>query len=378
MPILPSNISRIKRFPGRIGLNPNSATQGVPAAKAANYLRLNSHNRTVFSCNCHPPDLWGLANSSDMRYYIPTRCQSRPTGNTHRLYGEILEWGNSRAADQVVTWYPKYAPGVPGAATELFRRYWASPATLTYGSQIEDVEGALIRLHGTGFAADDNDTKEFEVGLLKVENILPAALHIATCAPNGAPPNANFRPLSDGCTAGAPLRGYNSANKYLGIGDLLHRSCSANYNDDRVTSALASPVFAWGHHHGIFVGADGVFVDTRNIFGDSGTLRMRVHSPFKDASINLRPVIVYSAGHETSMAITNTTGGSGSSTITLPAQANPTLQDFATATGTLTANVGEASEVTVEVTIDSSDGDTHWFILHTIQLWPANEAYPAS
>jgi hypothetical protein len=376
MPNLPSNISRIKRFPGRIGLNPNSATQGVPAVKAANYLRLNSHNRTVFSCNCHPPDLWGLANSSDMRFYIPTRCQSRPTGNTHRLYGEILEWGNDREADQVVTWYPKYAPGVPGAATELFRRYWASTATATYGSQIEDIEGALIRLHGTGFVADDNDTKEFEVGLLKVENILPAALHVATCAPSGAPPNANFRPLSNGCTAGAALRGYDAANKYLGIGDLLHRTCSANYNDDRVTSALASPVFTWGHHHGIFVGADGVLTETRNIFGDNATLKIRVHSPFKDSSIELRPVIVYSSGVETTFAVSNISGGSGSSTRTLPAAANPTLDAFESATGTLTADVGDDCYVKFRATIPITESTDNWIIIHTIQLWPVNEEYP--
>lgn len=376
MPSLPSNISRIKRFPGRIGLNPNSATQGVPAAKAANYLRLNSHNRTVFSCNCHPPDLWGLANSSDMRYYIPTRCQSRPSGNTHRLYGEILEWGNSRAADQAVTWYPKYAPGVPGAATELFRRYWASPTTLTYGSKIEDVEGALIKLHSADFKADDNDTKEFEVGLLKVENILPAALHIATCAPNGAPPNANFRPLSDGCTAGAPLRGYDYDNKYLGIGDLLHRTCSENYNNDRVTSALASPVFAWGHHHGIFVGADGVLTGTRNLFGDGATLQVRVHSPFKDSSIQLRPVIVYSSGAETTMDVVNVSGGEGDSSRVLPAQANPTLDAFESASGTLTATVGAACNMTVSITIPVEESTANWFILHTLQLWPVNEEYP--
>jgi len=374
MPKLPGKVTRVKRFPGRIGQSPSSSFQGRPAVMAANNMRLWSHNRTIFSSNCNPPDLWGLETSSVMTYYIPTRCQSRPSGNTHRLYGEILQWGDNRSAQGTISWYPSYVPGTPGASVTLYDKYHTA-LDQTYGSRIDDVDGNLINLNSLNFYAFDNDSNEFELGMLKIENILPAAMHIATSAPEGAIGDANWRPLAEGCSAGSALRGYSPSHKYRGIGELLHRTCTADYNTDYVTSALAAPVFSWGHHHGVWVGADAVLTETRNLFGDGATLRFRAHSPFQDATIELRPVIVYSSGVETGCTITSTAGGSGSSSVTLSVSANPALEDFSGATGTLAATVGASSEVTVEVTIPVTSDTANWIIIHSIALWPVNEAY---
>jgi hypothetical protein len=112
--------------------------------------------------------------------------------------------------------------------------------------------------------------------------------------------------------------------------------------------------------------------DTRNIFGTNAPLRLRARSPYQDSTVVVRPTIVYSTGTEGTynMTISYLTNSTGSISQDLTIAANPTLEDFSTATGTLELDVGADSEITVEVTFGGDlDGDS-WICIHSVVLWP--------
>jgi hypothetical protein len=120
------------------------------------------------------------------------------------------------------------------------------------------------------------------------------------------------------------------------------------------------------------MGSSASGADTRNIFGVNANLRLRARSPFQNATVTVRPTIVYSTGTEGdySITITNYEEGSGSSSVDLAKASNPTLEDFSSATGTLKLNRDAESSVLVEVTFDGDlDGDS-WIIIHSVVLWP--------
>jgi hypothetical protein len=136
-----------------------------------------------------------------------------------------------------------------------------------------------------------------------------------------------------------------------------------------------SPVFSWGVPGGVWVGSEADGEDSVNMFGSGRTIRIRARTPFADATVRLRPTIVYTTGTEGNyaIAISSGTNATGSAIATLPdSVSDPTMYTFDDdyTSNDLAATKDVDSEVTVNVIFDGDlDGDS-WICIHSIALWP--------
>lgn len=367
---------RIMKNPGRIGYTPSADKTGMPAVNAQNSLNLISNARQIFASNCYPQSLFGRADASDTDYYIVTRFPRHTVGTSQRLYAGAVLAEHNHASEGSVTWYPSYAPGSLGTGHVLATEPVQADFGTLYDGRRINVKNRTVTLVNDNFTATQvTSSADFELGLLRFDHMFPIALGVFAHGPRSdSPSTTNIRPKPTDCAAGAMIRGHDSSLYREGLGDLIYKTCTVDQGNDFLTSAIAAPVFSYGVPGGIWSGAFSGGADTRNIFGVDAPVRLRVRSPFQDATVKLRPTVVYSTGSAGtySISVTNYLNSTGAATAVLTTNtANPTLTTFSGVNDSndLEATKNVESSVLVEVTLDNADGD-NWVIIHSIALWP--------
>jgi hypothetical protein len=204
--------------------------------------------------------------------------------------------------------------------------------------------------------------------MLVTDAILPAAVAIFRGAKKGSPSAADWRVEPADCAYGKPLRESDFLAEMPGLGKLLRLATTSSFSSDVLVNAVASPLFAWGHHHGIWIGQGET---DHNIFGASGAVVKVCPRPiFKDATQPLTVAVVYSCGNPATMTITGSGSASGTATIALTTAANPTVKEATYATNDLVCSTSTPGDLEFTVTTPDNSSANDWCIIHSISVYP--------
>lgn len=362
------SLHRLSMNAGKIGRIPSSAQTGIPAVNADGTMRLWSGQRMIYQMPFHPPTPIGLSNCDDFKYYPIFRFPDMASTDTVRLVGRLVYWSSRYNTETVpsIKWYPYYTPGSPSTALELYSGYAELKNDNDYGDSLFPWS-QTIALEGDNFIVG-TDGGAFFTRMLTTDSILPAALAIFRSAPQSAP-SADWVVEPSDCAYGKPLRAYDSGTGLPGIGLLAKRVTTASVFDDYITTAVSTPLFAWGHHHGIWVGQGET---DHNIFGGSSTIKITAKPIYKDVNQLLDVAIVCSAGVECTMTITGTGNADGYCSVTIPANANPGIAYSGVSVDALRCSTTSPGDLTFEVTTPNNSSANDWCIIHSISVYPAN------
>jgi len=362
---LDPRLKRVSLDPGRIGRVPLSSTTGHPATNAAGTMRLWSGHRMVYQMPCHPPSLMGLSNAQEFKYYPIFRFPDMGQSANVRLCAQIVNWTYRVDNEHVpaVRWYPSYVPGTPGGAVTLYSSATGEVSSVDYGDDIYPWTSTLSLQDDTFVIATDGG--QFRTALLETDSMLPAALAVFRSAP-GSAVAADWRTEPADNAYGKVLR--STDDTLPGIGMLMETVTDDDVQSDSLVAAVSSPVFAWGHHHGIWVGQGET---DRNIFGASGAAVKICPRPiYQDTTQPLTVVVVYSSGNPCTMTITGSGSASGSATIALSTAANPTCTEATWATNDLVCSTSTPGDLEFTVTTPNNGSTYDWCIIHSISVYP--------
>jgi hypothetical protein len=328
-----------------------------------------SHNRQIYQMPCHPPDIGDATSCLGFAYFPIFRLPDRASMAGYPLSLSIVPWQLYADNENTnkIRWYPNYTPADVGTVYYLSQAApgFADPA-VTYGDKIS-VPGSVRTYTSTDFSVPSNGG-DYSTAMLVTDNILPAALSISLIGPQGSPLDADWSVKPSDVSHGMPLYGSDTSRAGLGrlIGMTTHGLDTAS--SDCVASAIAAPVFTWGHHHGLWVGQGESSLD---IFGS--TIRVRPREVYAETTVQLSVALVYSAGSECNIQVLSTVGGTGDVQITLPAAVNPTL--IASASGgasPLIVSTDPDLDVQLSVLVSTPDVSSanDWCIIHSISVYP--------
>lgn len=361
-------LHRVPHNPGRIGRVPLSGQTGSPAVNSSATMRLWSGHRMVYQMPFHPPSTMGLANCNDFRYYPIFRFPNLGSSGTVQLSGVIVHWTGrfDNESSPNILWYPEYTPTDEGDSVDLFNLAPGPSEAVDYGDKI------ILSTHTIKLISDNFLTQptsgQFTTGMLVTDAILPAAVAIFRGAKKGSPSAADWRVEPADCAYGKPLRESDFLAEMPGLGKLLRLATTSDFSTDVLVNAVASPLFAWGHHHGIWIGQGET---DSNIFGASGAVVKVCPRPiFQDATQPLTVAVVYSAGATSSMTITGSGSASGSATIALATAANPTVKEATYASNDLVCSTSTPGDLEFTVTTPDNSSANDWCIIHSISVYP--------
>jgi hypothetical protein len=260
-----------------------------------------------------------------------------------------------------VRWYPDYVAGTPGASVSLFDLAPGTSESVDYGDNLSPWTDT-IALEDFYIATAGG---AFKTALLETDNMLPAAVAIFRAGPSSSPAE-DWRTEPADCAYGKPLRSYDSGAEGPGLGQLIRRTTRAGSRTDYLSTAVASPLFAWGHHHGIWTGQGKT---GQNIFGASGAKVKIIPRPiFSDSTQPLTVAVVYSAGAESTLTVNGSGSASGTASATLTVSGNPRVKEVNTTT--LACSTSTPGDLEFLITTPNNSATSDWCIIHSVSVYP--------
>ena len=334
------------------------------AAAMQSYLRNWVGGGLIAVSEPQPPDttLNPIPTSATPLHYYPIFWSPDKTDATDRQLGASMAiWHSSTADDASIDWYPDYAPGTPGSATNLYSRSKATLSkSLSYGDQRV---GGTLHLYDD-FTFDPNNS-DWLVKRLSIVGLNVASLAIFHC-PDGLIDSDQVLVSQSDVTSGQVIRGYTGSGR-RSVGDLFHLTGSMDDTSDdmeRITRRCLSQICTG---YGFYVPTG--TTSWHRVYGANFEFRVRPR-PFSDLGSPdtgvISPAFVITGDAGCQIRVTNSTT-SDTWTYTIPGGgiSNPTLVEPSDGTGTIDFTLTQDNDVYIDV----QTGATEEMVIYTSSLW---------